>query len=144
MLVALLAVLGVDLIVILAFRIAVLLRRRWVRRQTGAFKGAIRVVQGDVPGLSVKWRRGYGQWIRDILVWYRAPLLFRSEFVPADSLAGPDRVAESGEVKRLGKDLVMLSIAAENGARLELLSSANERRQAHGPFTGPRGDTAPP
>ncbi|MCX5562879.1 DUF2550 family protein [Streptomyces sp. NBC_00038] len=112
MLVALLAVLGVDLIVILAFLTAVLLRRRWVRRQTGASKSAIRVVQGDVPGLSVKWRRGYGQWIRDILVWYGAPLLFRSEFVPADSLAGQDRVAEAGDVKRLGRDLVMLSIAA--------------------------------
>ncbi|WP_406358406.1 DUF2550 family protein [Streptomyces sp. NBC_00658] len=137
MLAALLAVLGVDLIVILAFLTAVLLRRRWVRRQTGAFKCAIRVVQGDVPGLSVKWRRGYGQWIRDILVLYRAPLLFRSEFVPADSLAGPDRVAEAGEVKRLGKDLVMLSIAADNGVQLEPLSSANERRRAHGPFTVP-------
>ncbi|MEU5891638.1 DUF2550 family protein [Streptomyces sp. NPDC047461] len=81
-LVALLAVLGVDLTVILAFLTAVLLRRRWVRRQAGAFKGAIRVVQGDVPGLSVKWRRGYGQWIRDILVWYRAPFAVSQRIHP--------------------------------------------------------------
>ena len=58
MLIALLAVLGVDLIVIVVVLAAALTRRRWVSRQPGAFKGAIRVVQGEVPGLKAKWRRG--------------------------------------------------------------------------------------
>ncbi len=58
MLIALLAVLGVDLVV-LAFLVAVLVSRRaWVSRQRGAFKGMIRVVDGEVPGLRQKWRRG--------------------------------------------------------------------------------------
>ena len=39
MLIALLAVLGVDLIVIVVLLAVVLLRRRWVSRQPGAFKG---------------------------------------------------------------------------------------------------------
>jgi hypothetical protein len=46
MFIALLAVLGVDLIVIVAFFGVVLSRRRWVSRQQGAFKGAVRVVKG--------------------------------------------------------------------------------------------------
>jgi hypothetical protein len=96
MLIALLAVLGVDLVVIVAFLAAALHRRRWIGRQAGAFKGAIRVVHGEVPGLTAKWRRGYGRWIRDILVWYKPPLLFRSEHVPADALARPDRASEPG------------------------------------------------
>ncbi len=54
MLIALLAVLGVDLVV-LAFLVAVLLSRRaWVSRQRGAFKGMIRVVDGEVPRLRRK------------------------------------------------------------------------------------------
>jgi hypothetical protein len=40
MLIALLAVLGVDLIVIVAFLAVVLSRRRWVSHQPDAFKGA--------------------------------------------------------------------------------------------------------
>ena len=57
MLIALLALLGVDLIVIVAFLGVVLSRRRWVSRQPDASKGAIRVVDGEVPGLGPKWRR---------------------------------------------------------------------------------------
>jgi hypothetical protein len=59
MVIALLAVLGVDLIVIVAFLAVVLSRRRWVSHQPGAFKGAIRVVDGEVEGLGPKWRRAH-------------------------------------------------------------------------------------
>jgi hypothetical protein len=71
MVIALLAVLGVDLIVIVVLLGLVLTRRRWVSHQPGAFKGAIRVVEGEVPGLGHKWKRGYGRWVRDVLVWTR-------------------------------------------------------------------------
>jgi hypothetical protein len=54
MVIALLAVLGVDLIVIVAFLGVVISRRRWVSREPGAFKGAVRVVDGEVPGLAPK------------------------------------------------------------------------------------------
>src|SRR5689334_14938165 len=50
MIIALLAVLGVDLIVIVVLLAGVLGRRRWVRRQPDAFKGAIRVTSGSIPG----------------------------------------------------------------------------------------------
>lgn len=59
--------------------------------QPGAFKGAIRVVEGDVPGLGAKWKHGYGRWVRDILVWTEAPFLLlrriecrrRADWLPA-------------------------------------------------------------
>ena len=70
----------------------VLARGRRVSRQPGAF----RVTGGEVPGLGMKWRRGYGRWVREILVWTTAPLLFRDELVVADAaralLARPIRV----------------------------------------------------
>jgi hypothetical protein len=57
-LIALLAVLGVDLSVIVAVMAVALARKRWVSRQPGAFQGAIRVIEGEVPGLKAKWKRG--------------------------------------------------------------------------------------
>jgi hypothetical protein len=50
MLIALLAILGVDLIVIVAFAVFVPGRRRWLKRQPGEFAGAIRVSRGGLLG----------------------------------------------------------------------------------------------
>jgi hypothetical protein len=100
MVIALLAVLGVDLIVIVSFLAVVLSRRRWVSHQPDAFKGAVRVVDGEVSGLGAKWQRGYGRWVRDVLVWTKAPSLFRKELVAVDVLRGrharPSLVRSSG------------------------------------------------
>ena len=52
MVIALLAVLGVDLVVIVVVLGVLLSRRRWVSHQPDAFKGAIRVVDGEVSGLE--------------------------------------------------------------------------------------------
>jgi Protein of unknown function (DUF2550) len=134
MLIALLAVLGVDLSVIVALMAAVLARKRWVSRQPGAFKGAIRVIEGEVPGLKAKWKRGYGRWIRDILIWTNKPFLFRNEVVLADGLAGEVRAAKPGEVKRLGKQPTAVPLAVEDDTRIEVAVAADERERAPGPF----------
>jgi hypothetical protein len=39
--------------------------------------GAIRVSSGDLDGLSPKWKRGSGRWVRNVLVWSKAPLMLR-------------------------------------------------------------------
>jgi hypothetical protein len=137
MLIALLAVLGVDLIVIVVVLGVVLTRRRWVSHQSGAFKGAIRVVDGEIPGLGPKWRRGYGRWVRDVLVWTKAPLLFQNVLVAVDGLAGEPRAAEPGEVKRVGSDPVILPLAADGGARVEVAALVNDRGRVLGPLEAP-------
>jgi Protein of unknown function (DUF2550) len=76
MIIALLVVLGVDLIIVVALAAVVIARRRWVKHQPGDFQGAIRVADGDVHGLGPKWKRGHGRWVRDVLVWTKAPLMF--------------------------------------------------------------------
>ena len=101
MLIALLALVGVDLIVLVALAAFVFTRKRWVRRQSGAFRGAARITAGKVDGLNPKWRRGYGRWVRDVLVWTKGPFLFTNELVPADGL-DEQRPAHHDEVKRLG------------------------------------------
>jgi len=133
MLIALLALLGVNLIVIVVLLAGVLSRKRWITRQPGAFRGAVRIVDGEVPGLDVKWKRGYGRWVKEILVWTKAPFLFRNELVVADSLIAGARPAKQGEVKRLGKHPIVLTVAVEGGARIEL-ASADGPDRALGPF----------
>ena len=140
MVLALLAVLGVDLIVIVVLVGVVLSRRRWVSHQPGAFKGAIRVVDGEVSGLGPKWKRGYGRWVRDVLVWTKAPFLFRNELVAVDGLADVVRAAEPGEVKRLGSDPVIVALAGDGGARVEVATPVDSRERALGPMVAP----APP
>ena len=137
MVIALLAVLGVDLIVIVAFLGVVLSRRRWVSHQPGAFKGAVRVVDGEVPGLGPKWQRGHGRWVRDVLVWTKAPALFRNELVAVDGLAGAVRAAEAGEVKRLGSQPVIVPLVGEGGARVEIAAAGDDRGRALGPLVIP-------
>ena len=141
MLIALLALIGVNLIVIVLLLAGVLTRKRWISRQPGAFRGAIRIIDGEVPGLSVKWTRGYGRWVRDILVWTKAPFLFRNELLVADSLTADARTAKPGEVKRLGKHPAVLAVAVEGGARIEL-ASADGPDRALGPFAATSGSEA--
>jgi hypothetical protein len=69
MLIALFAVLGVDLVVIVVLVAVMLARKRWVSDQPGAF----RIVDGEVPGFGTRWMRGYGCWVREIVVWMKAP-----------------------------------------------------------------------
>jgi hypothetical protein len=134
MIIALLVVLGVDLIVVVAFGAAVIGRRRWLKRQPGDFQGAIRVAGGDVEGFGPKWKRGHGRWVRDILVWSKAPFLYRNELVPIDRLAG-ERAANPGEVKRLGDSPVVIDLST-NGATLQIATKEENRALALGSLQG--------
>jgi hypothetical protein len=141
MIIALLVLLGVDLIVIVAFGALVIGRRRWLKKQPGDFQGAIRVVGGDVDGFGSRWRRGHGRWVRNVLVWSKAPLLLRNEIVPIDGLGGV-RTARQGEVKRLGDSPLVVDLST-NGAMLQI-ASKKEHRVTHGwPLHGPTVSVGP-
>lgn len=123
MLIALLAVLGVDLIVIVAIAAFVIGRHRWVKRQPGAFRGAIRVETGELDGLGEKWRPGYGHWVHDVLVWTKGPLLLSNHIMATDAV-DEERAASLDEVKRLGDEPVAATLrigeaTAELAARRE-------------------------
>ena len=127
----LLALLGVDLIVIVVL-LGIMLpptlgqppARRLQRSDPGrGRRGA---------GLGTKWQRGYGRWVRDVLVWTKAPMLFRNELVADGGLAGEARAAEPGEVKRVGSDPMIVPLAADGGARVEVAAAGDDRGRALG------------
>jgi hypothetical protein len=133
MVIALLAVLGVDLIVIVVFAVFVFGRRRWIKRQPGEFAGAIRVSSGDVDGLGPKWKRGSGRWVRDVLVWSKAPLMYRNDLVPVDRLVGEHPEHRVG-VKRLGDKPAVIEFASGD-ARIEVAARAEHHALVTGPLT---------
>ena len=102
----------------------VLGRKRWVKRQPGAFQGAIRLADGELEDIAPKWRRGYGHWVRDVLVWTKGPFLYRNELLPADGVEeqGP---AASGEVNRLG-DYPTVTPVKVGGAVVEVATQAED------------------
>jgi hypothetical protein len=142
MLIALLALLGVDLVVIVVLVVLVLARKRWVTHQPGAFRGAIRVTDGNVEDPRPKWRHGYGRWVRDVLVWTKAPFLLRNELIAVDS--AEQRATDAAEVKRLGERPVVVRLAAGT-ATAEIAAQAQDTKLVHGPFRSPDGTpTTPP
>jgi Protein of unknown function (DUF2550) len=135
MLAALLAVLGVDLIVIVVLVALVLWRKRWVKRQPGAFSGAIRVADGEIDGLRPKFSRGYGRWVRDVLVWTKAPALLRNEILATDGL-DEQRPAHDDEVKRLGDHPVVTRVRI-GGATVEIATREEDRALVVAPYRRP-------
>ena len=79
-----------------------------------------------------------------MLVWTKKPLLFRNELVAVDGLAGEARTAEPGEVKRVGSDPVILPLAAEGSARIEVATASDDRGRALGPSAAPAPPPATP
>lgn len=144
MLIALLAVLGVDLVTIVCLIAILLSRRAWVSRQLGAFKAPIRVTDGEVPGLRRKWKRGFGRWVGGVLVWAKAPSLLWNEFVEADRIAAGTREAvretvPGDKVRRLGSKPVIVTVGAAGGSRIEIATAAGGRDRALGMRPKPRG-----
>ena len=127
MLIAFLVVLGVDLAIIVGFVVLVVGRRRWVKRQARRVLGRDSRHKRRCRGSAPRWKRGYGRWVRDVLVWTKTPFYFRNELVPVDGVTG-ERAARHGEVKRLkgdepavvefasGKDKVEVAARAEHQA----------------------------
>jgi hypothetical protein len=132
MLIALFAVLGVDLVVIVVLVAVVLARKRWVSDEPGAFRGAIRITGGEVPGSGrgggAAMAAGSGRFSSG-----RRRRLFRNELVVADAAAGAARAAKPGEVRGVGKQPRLWRWPSA-AARVEVAASADGCERAAGPF----------
>jgi len=140
MLIAFLALLGVNIIAIVVLLAFVVSRKRWVIQQPGAFKGKIRVARGEIDGLRPKWRPGYGRWVGEVFVWTKAPFLFRNELVAIDGL-DEQRVARPDEIKRLGDHPVVARLRTQDAAA-EVAARHDDGDLLLGPRSSIRGGDA--
>ena len=132
MLIALLAVLGVDLIVVVVFLVAALARRRWVNHRPGVFAGAIRVSAGEHDGVGSKWKARIWTMGSRLVVWTKKPFLFRNELVAIDRLEGI-RAAHDGEIKRMGDEPAVIELVAGDAA-IQIAVQGRDRDLAVGPY----------
>jgi hypothetical protein len=142
MLIALLALLGVDLIVIVALGAMIFGRRRWLRRQLGAFSGAIRLTSGDIDGLGPTWRHGSGRWVRDVLVWHKAPIMLSTHLLPVDRCSR-ERKASAGELRRLGETPIVLEFVCGD-ATIEVAARPEHSDLMIGPLSTPSAPSRQP
>ena len=126
----------VDLAAVIVLTAAYLRRRRCITGRRGAFKGMLRVVEGDVPGLSAHWKRGYGHWVRDVLVWDLAPLLWRTKLIAVDGTDVSGIHGANGSVSRLGRQPIVTPLISDHHSRLELATAEEDRDLVLGPFAG--------
>jgi hypothetical protein len=133
MLIALLAIIGVDLIVSVVFAIVVSGCRWWVRHHAGAFAGPALVADGDLAEFGTRRRRGDGRWVRDVLVWTPVPRCLRNAIVAVD---GVDRVrAAPGKVHRMGADPLVITVIT-GAARLAMTVNGSDAVLVTAPSTG--------
>lgn len=143
MLIALLAVLGVDLLVVVALLAVMLGRRRWLARRPDVFRGAARIVEGEAEGLRRRWRSGYGRWVQDVFVWTPAPLLLRNALVPVDGVSAA-RPLGPKEVRR-PRHLAMVTTLTGPRALLEVaVREQDESLACRRPAADPTGTTRSP
>jgi hypothetical protein len=89
--------------------------------------------------MSPNWKHGSGRWVRDVLVWSKAPLMLRNELVPVDHLAC-EQHARGGEVKRLGDKPFVIEFASD-GASIQVAVKAAQQAPVTGPFTAAAAPT---
>jgi hypothetical protein len=133
---ALVILLLVDLAAVIVLTAVYMRRRRCVTGRRGAFKGKLRVVEGDVPGLSPHWKTGYGHWVRDVLVWDVAPFLWQTKVIPVDGTDVSGIHVANGSVSRLGRHPIVTPLLSDHHSRLELATSEEDRDLVLGPFSG--------
>ena len=136
MMTAFVILLLVDLAAVIVLSAVYLRRRRCVTGRRGAFKGKLRVVEGELPGLSTRWRTGYGHWVRDVLVWDMTPFLLRTKLIPVDGTDVSGIHGANGSVSRLGRHPIVTPLISDHHSRLELATSEEDRDLVLGPFAG--------
>jgi len=120
MVLALLVALGVSLWVVGALLVLMVLRRRWLQRQPGAFPCAIRSVRGETPRVGGRrWRRGWGRRAEGMLVWDPMPTLVGSSLLELVEVV-ESRPAEAGEIRRMGDQPVIVELALVGGDAVAL------------------------
>ena len=138
MLVAIGALLGVPLWILLGWLAGGVWHRHETKQLPGLFKTKIRLVSGSYRHTGDEFPRmaAHAIWAHDILIVEKGLLIPRTmHFKIADDVE-PVRPADSDQVKGLGDSPVTLQFQIDEGAVIEIAALAEEAELAQGPFFG--------
>ena len=107
-----------------------------LRRGYASFRCKIRVRGGWLSGFQTTWpkRISRAMWARDVLIVFRGFGLLKMWPLPVASAEGAVHNLPRSEVSRLGSDPVALVLVLDDGPRLQVAASAEERDLLCGPY----------
>jgi hypothetical protein len=124
-LVALLALLGVPIWLLIGMVGAALWSRRRFAQGPGVFKCKLRSVTGDVAGVPDAWPRGaaFGRWVHDVLVVHQGLALVRNIPLPVAGVSEGPKAADPGDVKHLGDAPQVVTLRLDSGAVIQVAAA---------------------
>jgi len=145
MLVAIGALLGIPLWILLGWMVAGVWHRHETKSLPGIFKTKVRLVSGEYRHIDQNFPRTAEQafWVHDVLILEKGLLIPRTlSFGIADRVQ-PTRQADPEQVKGLGDAPVWLQVRLDNGAVLEIAAQREKAELASGPFFSKKGNKTP-
>jgi hypothetical protein len=133
-----LAALGIPLWMVAGALFATLWSRREFKRAPGVFSAKLRLVSGEVAGLTAAWPRRplFARWVHDVLVIHRGLALVRSNALGVGRATGSLVAGDPDEVRGLGEEPVLLTLILDGGASVQLAAPSDDRDAMVGPFVG--------
>ena len=138
MAIALLVFLGIPIWFVIVLIGVAVMRRRWLQSRPGTFPCAARVATGQLDLIGEQWKRGFGRWEHDVVIFAKVPSLYSFTGATVSSLdAAGVRPAQPKEVRFMGDSLVVVPFVLASGARLEVAVKPEHLPRAAGPFQAP-------
>ncbi|MDQ1633347.1 MAG: hypothetical protein QOJ32_156 [Frankiaceae bacterium] len=136
MILALLALLGVPIWLLVGGLGIALYNRRLQKRHPGAFPCKLRVRSGTVSGFGADWQRSptYAHWVHDVLLVTSGVALVRTRALAVQSVTSPAPGQVPAELRKLGPDPVMLTLILDENAVVEVTAPTDAGELLVGPF----------
>jgi hypothetical protein len=135
-LVALLALLGVPIWLLVGMIGAAVWSRRNFARTPGVFKAKVRRVGGDISGVPDSWprRAAYARWVHDVLLVHHGVALVRNIPLPVADRDARVEPVDGEAVKGLGDAPRVATFRLDSGAVAQIACAGADADLLSGPF----------
>ncbi len=136
MLVAIGALLGIPLWILLGWMAGGLWHRHEIKGLPGQFKAKVRLVSGNYRHTSKNFPRMAGNaiWAHDVLILEKGLLIPRTLHFEITDAVQPAQPADSEQVKGLGDSPITMQFRLDEGAVIEVAAPGEETEFAQEPF----------
>ena len=136
MLVAIGALLGVPVWILLGWLAGGLWHRHEIKNLPGLFKTKVRMVSGTYrhTGNSFPRMAGNAIWAHDILIYEKGLLIPRTMHYEIKDAVQPAQPADPDKIKGLGDSPITMQFRLDEGAVIEVVARGEDKESAQEPF----------